>query len=361
MSDSDLLDPGFLYRMAWWMAMILMVWIVGMLLTLWLLRMYRRGQAPKRQALTERLTQALLQVALGDEVAFSAFAVQASERRLLLRLWLQLQMVLIGQANDRLCELGRRLGMQDWAWAQADSRHYARRMVALLCLGFLRQADRLEWLQSRLHQGHSHTAIHAGRAMLELNAKTHAWVVARALLDKTELDLSLTAVMFKPYRARLTPAMLSLWSDSAAGEAGQDAARRVRWLRLARALQLQLPSAWLAPMLQDDVELEALIAAIRLFQAEQGVAPLLKLADHSDWRVRAQVARALSYLGEVGNAPLLVRLTTDHEWWVRFRSAQALLCLPGVTAAQAQEWVLQTGDRYANQMMKAVCALEGVA
>ena len=361
MSDSDLLDPGFLYRMAWWMAMILMVWIVGMLLTLWLLRMYRRWQEPKRQALTERLTQALLQVALGDEVAFSAFAVQASERRLLLRLWLQLQMVLIGQANDRLCELGRRLGMQDWAWAQADSRHYARRMVALLCLGFLRQADRLEWLQSRLHQGHSHTAIHAGRAMLELNAKTHAWVVARALLDKTELDLSLTAVMFKPYRARLTPAMLSLWSDSAAGEAGQDAARRVRWLRLARALQLQLPSAWLAPMLQDDVELEALIAAIRLFQAEQGVAPLLKLADHSDWRVRAQVARALSYLGEVGNAPLLVRLTTDHEWWVRFRSAQALLCLPGVTAAQAQEWVLQNGDRYANQMMKAVCALEGVA
>jgi len=360
-SDSDLLDPGFLYRMAWWMAMILMVWIVGMLLTLWLLRMYRRWQEPKRQALTERLTQALLQVALGDEVAFSAFAVQASERRLLLRLWLQLQMVLIGQANDRLCELGRRLGMQDWAWAQADSRHYARRMVALLCLGFLRQADRLEWLQSRLHQGHSHTAIHAGRAMLELNAKTHAWVVARALLDKTELDLSLTAVMFKPYRARLTPAMLSLWSDSAAGEAGQDAARRVRWLRLARALQLQLPSAWLAPMLQDDVELEALIAAIRLFQAEQGVAPLLKLADHSDWRVRAQVARALSYLGEVGNAPLLVRLTTDHEWWVRFRSAQALLCLPGVTAAQAQEWVLQNGDRYANQMMKAVCALEGVA
>jgi hypothetical protein len=347
--------------MAWWMAMILMVWIVGMLLTLWLLRMYRRWQEPKRQALTERLTQALLQVALGDEVAFSAFAVQASERRLLLRLWLQLQMVLIGQANDRLCELGRRLGMQDWAWAQADSRHYARRMVALLCLGFLRQADRLEWLQSRLHQGHSHTAIHAGRAMLELNAKTHAWVVARALLDKTELDLSLTAVMFKPYRARLTPAMLSLWSDSAAGEAGQDAARRVRWLRLARALQLQLPSAWLAPMLQDDVELEALIAAIRLFQAEQGVAPLLKLADHSDWRVRAQVARALSYLGEVGNAPLLVRLTTDHEWWVRFRSAQALLCLPGVTAAQAQEWVLQNGDRYANQMMKAVCALEGVA
>jgi hypothetical protein len=360
-SDSHLLDPEFLYRMAWWLAIVLLVWIVGMLLTLWLLRMYRRWREPARKALTERLTQALLQVALGDELPLSAFAVQASERRLLLRLWLQMQMVLRGQASDRLCELGRRLGLQHWAWAQADSRHYAPRMVALLSLGFLRQTDRLAWLQSRLQQGHSHTAIHAGRAMLELDADAHAWSVARALLDKTELDLSLTAVMFKPYRARLTPAMLSLWSDLTARESEQDAAWRVRWLRLARALQLQRPSAWLAPMLQDDVEMEALIAAIRLFQAEQGVAPLLKLADHSDWRVRAQVARALSYLGGVDNAPLLVRLTTDHEWWVRFRSAQALLCLPGVTAAQAQDWVSQTGDRYADQMMKAVCALEGVA
>ncbi|MEI7785714.1 MAG: HEAT repeat domain-containing protein, partial [Betaproteobacteria bacterium] len=347
MSDIHLVDPGLLQRMAWWLAMVLVVWIVGMLLTLWLLRLYRRWREPARQALTERLTQALLQVALGDELPLSAFAVRAGERRLLLLLWLQMQMVLRGQASDRLCELGRRLRLQDWAWAQADSTHYARRMVALLSMGFLRQTDRLEWLQSRLQQGHSHTAIHAGRAMLELDADVHAWGVARALLDKTELDLSLTAVMFKPYRACLSPAMLTLWSTSAAREAGHDAPWRVRWLRLARALQLQLPSAWLAPMLEEGVDLEALIAAIRLFQAEQGVAPLLKLAEHSDWRVRAQVARALSYLGEVDNAPLLVRLTTDHEWWVRFRSAQALLCLPGVTAAKAKEWVSQTGDRYA--------------
>ncbi len=361
MSDSHLLDPEFLHRMAWWLAMGLMVWIVGMLLTLWLLRMYRRWREPARKALTERLTQALLQVALGDELPLSSFAVKGGERRLLLRLWLQMQMVLRGQASDRLCELGRRLGLQDWAWAQADSRYYARRMVALLSMGFLRQTDRLAWLQSRLHQGHSHTAIHAGRAMLELDADAHAWDVARALLEKTELDLSLTAVMFKPYRARLMPAMLTLWTASAASQAGPDAAWRVRWLRLARALQLQLPSAWLAPMLNHDVDLEALIAAIRLFQAEQGVAPLLTLADHSDWRVRAQVARALSYLGGVDNAPLLVRLTTDHEWWVRFRSAQALLCLPGVTATQALQWVSQTDDRYAEQMMKAVFALEGVS
>jgi hypothetical protein len=360
-SGLQLIDPDFLHRMAWGLAMVLLVSIVAMLLTLWLLRLYRQWREPARQAMTERLTQALLQVALGDEVPLSVLSVKASERRVLLRLWLQMQMVLRGQASDRLCELGCRLGMQDWVWAQAESRHDARRVVALLSLGFLRQADRLECLQSQLHQGHSHMAIYAGRAMLELDADAHACDVTRALLGQTELDLSLAAVMFKPFRARLSPAMLTLWSEMSAQDACQGDAWRVRWLRLARALQLQLPSAWLAPMLQEDVELEALIPAIRLFQAEQGVAPLLKLAEHMDWRVRAQVARALSYLGEVGHAPLLVRLTTDRAWWVRYRSAQALLCLPGVTAAQARAWVSQTDDRYAQQMMKAVCALEGAA
>jgi hypothetical protein len=249
------------------------------------------------------------------------------------------------------------------AVTHVESRHYAKRMVALLSLGFLHQTEQLQLLRERMQQGHSHTAIYAGRAMLQIDAATHAETVARILLEKAELDLALTAVIFKPYRAALMPVMQALWQKHEVATLGHDAADdqwSLRWLRLARALQLQLPSDWLAPQLQDTRNVEALIAAIRLFQSENGLAPLLPLAQHPDWRVRAQVARALSYVGTRSEAEILVRMTTDAQWWVRFRSAQALLSLPGLDVEQVRQWVADTGDRYALQMMQAVIETEGV-
>jgi HEAT repeat protein len=88
---------------------------------------------------------------------------------------------------------------------------------------------------------------------------------------------------------------------------------------------------------------------------------LLRLAHHPDWRVRAQVARALAYVGQPATLPLLVELTTDREWWVRFRSAQALFRLPGVTAKLILEKVQATQDRYAIQMVESVAMTLGGA
>jgi HEAT repeat protein len=67
----------------------------------------------------------------------------------------------------------------------------------------------------------------------------------------------------------------------------------------------------------------------------------------------------LAYVGDAQCAEELVRLTTDREWWVRFRSAQALFQLPGLSAAFIVERVAQTGDRYAIQMVHAVQVAQG--
>ncbi|MEY2620278.1 MAG: hypothetical protein RIT26_98 [Pseudomonadota bacterium] len=345
------------------MSWTLVALILLMLLLLFGLRLYRRYAEPIQRVRAERQSSALMQCALGDEYDMTALTVVNRHRWELLQRWLHVQMSVHGPANERLAALGRQLGLATLAVTHVESRHYAKRMVALLSLGFLHQTEQLQLLRERMQQGHSHTAIYAGRAMLQIDAATHAETVARILLEKAELDLALTAVIFKPYRAALMPVMQALWQKHEAATPGHDAADdqwSLRWLRLARALQLQLPSDWLAPQLQDTRNVEALIAAIRLFQSENGLAPLLPLAQHPDWRVRAQVARALSYVGTRSEAEILVRMTTDAQWWVRFRSAQALLSLPGLDVEQVRQWVADTGDRYALQMMQAVIETEGV-
>lgn len=358
-------DPGHLQTLAWWLSLAMLVSVLLILTGLLGLRLYRRWQAPKVQALRQAHRLLLMQCVAGEPVQGRIILRDRGERWVFLKSWLHMQLSLKGAASTRLTEMGRELGLHDLALSQLRSSHYAKRMVALLTLGFLRLPSSVPLLQQRLTQGHSHTAIYAGRALLEIDPRVHAAEVVQGLLGKGELDLALAAVMFKPFRPSLQEAMLSQWPrldpSDMVRTTPEQLGPMVRWLRLARALQLQLPSPLLVPLLHPQEDIESLIAAIRLFQGEQGIEPLLRLAHHPDWRVRAQVARALAYVGQPATLPLLVELTTDREWWVRFRSAQALFRLPGVTAKLILEKVQATQDRYAIQMVESVAMTLGGA
>jgi hypothetical protein len=52
--------------------------------------------------------------------------------------------------------------------------------------------------------------------------------------------------------------------------------------------------------------------------------------------------------------PILLGLLTDGQWWVRYRSAQALWQMPGMRHDQLLAKVLATNDRYALSMLHAV-------
>ncbi len=362
---SEAWGPAQLQDLAWWLSLAILGLVLLILLGLLSLRLYRRWRAPRWHIIRQAHRQLLIQCAVGESVDARAWLRNDRSRWTFLKLWLRMQLSLKGEASERLSRMGRDLDLARLALKHVHSRHYAKRMVALLTLGFLRQPSAVALLQARMAQGHSHSVIYAGRALLEIDALVHRNEVVRGVLAKEDLDLSLVAVMFKPFRTVLQPAMLDQWPRRDPCDLTRTASAQlgptVRWLRLARALQLQLPSPLLVPLLDPQEDIESLIAAIRLFQGEQGIEPLLCLARHSDWRVRAQVARALSYVGQAANAPVLVELTTDREWWVRFRSAQALFRIPGLSTSQVLDLVRATRDRYAIQMTEAVALTEGKA
>jgi HEAT repeat protein len=238
------------------------------------------------------------------------------------------------------------------ALQQVNSRHHAQRLISLLALGFLRDAGSVPLLTQQLTQGSNHEVIHAGRALLEVDAPAHAEAVVQALLAREGLNLSLVSVMFKPFR-RVLGQTLQAHARSLAAEQGPQA---LRCLRLARALRLQWPLHVLNPFLGQTVDPETLMAAIRLVQGEEGGARVAAHATHPDWQVRAQVARALGYIGGPQEVVSLTGLVTDAQWWVRYRSVQSLLRIPGLPPGQARALVLATGDRYAMDMLDAVMA-----
>lgn len=343
--------PDFPLPWAWALALSTLGLVTLLVLGLLLLRWVRWREAPRRARLRAQWQALLMQSVVGDPLPTPLPALAERDRWRFLREWLHAQMALQGPCRQRLAALGRAMGCSQLALQRLDSRHPAERLVAVLALGFLGDPAHAPLLLQRLPHAGTRTAVHLSHALLELDAQAHAGVVVHRLLRDPDLDLALVSVLLKPFRSSLALAFMQ--QPPAPSE---DPARTLRWLRLARALRLQLPTPLLSPLLQSGQDPEVLMAAIRMVQGEQGDALVLAHARHTDWRVRVQVARALGHIGGASAADVLLRLVTDAQWWVRYRAAQSLLRLPGVAAAQVIDRIAATGDRYALNMAHAVLA-----
>jgi len=336
--------------LARWLAWGTLGLLVLMVLGLLVLRWARWRRAPRLAAFEAEWLPRLMACALGDTVVARPLA--RWQRWPFMKLWLHAQMSLQGPGRQRLAALGRAMGCGPMALQRARSTHLSERMVGLLTLGFLGEAECVPLLLQRLTEGGAQQPVYASRALMEIDAQSHADAVASALLASPGLDMSLASVMLKPFRTPLAQALLC--QTPRPGEAAA-----LPWLRLARALRLQLPSPVLAPFVQQQEDIECLIAAVRLVQGEQGAGLVAMQSRHADWRVRAQVARALGFIGGADEQPVLTPLLTDAQWWVRYRAAQSLLRLPGMNAKRLLACAQATQDRYALSMAQAVIAEAG--
>ena len=344
--------------MAWGLAWLTLALVAAMVLGLLLLRAWRWRREPQLAAFEAHWQPVLLACIAGEAPGVALPSLRAHERWPFMKLWLHSQMSVHGPGRERLAALGLAMGCREMALSRLHSSHSAERLVGMLALGFLRDARSVPELRAQLTRPSHHGAVYAGRALLEIDATAHADAVAQALLQAPGLDLSLASVLLKPFRAMLGQALQQHLPALPAGDASA-AEAALRWLRLADALKLQLPLALLAPFLTAEQDIELLMAAMRLYQGEQGADVLTVHAQHPDWRVRAQLARALAHVGSAAQLPLLARLAADAQWWVRYRATQALLALPGLSREQIHAAVAATGDRYAQSMLQAVLAEQG--
>lgn len=333
--------------LAWATLALVFLLVLGLLLLRWL----RWRNEPHQAAFRQQWSAVLMQSAMGDALAAQLPVLKHSERWPFMKLWLHCQMSLKGPSRDRLAALARALGCQSTAMSKLTSRYAAERLMAILALGFLKDAQAQPILRQQLKSPSQQTALHAARALLEIDAPTHAAEVVQSLLAREDLDLSLTSVLLKPFKSILNHAMLDLTLQA---HASGGPAPALQWLHLARALSLQVPAQRLASYLTHTHDTDLLIAALRLLQGEQGTPALTPLASHDDWRVRTQVAQALGRIGQGHDVDLLVRMTTDAQWWVRYRATQALLRIPGLLPGRVQSLIEGTGDRFALNMLNSV-------
>jgi hypothetical protein len=332
--------------------------IVLVIATLYILKQLRTRRIMADVAFEHRWRELLVTVAL-DEAACSTYPVVTTQadRWRLLKLWIRMQMMLQGRARTRLRNMGVDLGMHEIAMQYFKSKRRSEQVLSVLCLGFLKEQQSWAVLEHLLDDPSHSISLHAAWALLELDGERAASLALDVLVQRPAGDMTQTSALFKPFAAQL----LKAWQHRIepmchTNQRLKNQSDIIQMLRLAIALEMPVPDAWLLSLFDQETSTEEAVSILKLLHQPSSLSFIEQLSQHPDWEVRTQVARAIGRLGTKAQWPVLQRLITDPQWWVRYRAAQAMTQCSSMSAQELRILASQWTDRFAKDMLNQVLA-----
>lgn len=73
--------------------------------------------------------------------------------------------------------------------------------------------------------------------------------------------------------------------------------------------------------------------------------------NHPRWHVRVHAIQAIGRIGSAQDEPALIKKLSDTQWWVRYRAAQALVNMPGLSEQALQEIYQNLNDRFSRDIL----------
>lgn len=328
------------------MASVLLVAMTAVLLSavLWL-RQYRlRFQEAREQV--RRIWQPLL-FARAIETDSGAALPTLRDRDLVhfIELWMTLYQTLRGPARERLVALARDLNLNARLRYWLLATDIDRRLTAIVMLGYLQDTPSQERIRPYLDDPRTVASLCAARALIALDAYQGLQDILPHL-TRPDWSPGRIAGLLEDIEPEARMTMLSDTLQQA------DAGQAVRILRVLRILAPGTHDAAIAAALaRFGADEEILSAALASMVNPRWIETARAQCQHPVWHVRVQAVQALGRMGSSADLPLLLRCLTDSMWWVRMRSAQALLQLRGLSRADLEQAVTALEDRYAREAL----------
>lgn len=346
MSDTD---SNVIVQLVWYSSAVLLVMTI-LLLSLTLFMHYERRKREKnRQLATELWTPVLFSWIYSPEENTGPLPELDAERfGFVVQLWLQLEQTVRGSASTRLGELAQRLNlipvMKQWLHGYSTDK----KLTAIMALGIVQDKSAFADLIPHVLDRRTIFSLVAARALLAIDPKLGLPVIL-SQIHREDWSVSRLAGLLVRLPHDL---MVRSINDCAEKATAVELRRLIKLMHILSPIDSQ-PLIQQALMQYPD-EMELLITAFSS-AVSPDVLPLLReQVGNPHWEVRVQLAKALARLGDSSDAPLLLQMLSDSNWWVRYRSAQSLLALPGIEAEQVQLWHQQLTDPFAVAILSQV-------
>ena len=295
----------------------------------------------------------LLLNALASSIPPHLPTLAADERVPFLKLWNSLMRDAGGEAAHNLIDVARAIGCDRFARHMLHHGSRAECLLATMALGHLCDQVAREALTTQTLAADSITSLHAFHALVRIDADTTAAELTPLMLARTDWSIAQVAAIVQTAQNAFAPTLLTAVAD-------HPAEHLPRTLRLLEALHLSPPPAALIALLKRD-NAEIVAAALRTIHDAEMLPQVRPLLRHDDWRVRLQAAKVVGRLGEEADVNRLVPLLADAEWWVRYRTAQALVGMHSFGRAEAEMLRDNLTDRFARDMLAQALAEKDAA
>lgn len=270
-------------------------------------------------------------------------------------LWNYLHESLRGGSKDNLNELADNLDLEQKTLRMLRRGSLKEKIIAINTFGNMRdrnvygEIERLSKLRDPI------VSLWAWRALLRIDfdrtiaehledlARREDWsptFVAKVLLesDKDLLAEPLIAFVEKCWEEKLGERQMS---------------RLISYLNI---IHVSSYSPLVDRILRESDEVEVLIACLRLVKWEGSLTRVRELLNSDRWEVRLQVVQTLGRFGFEEDIGLLIESLNDLDWWVRYRSASALLIMPSMTEAKIKKLAKTLPNAFARDILSQVLA-----
>lgn len=258
-------------------------------------------------------------------------------------LWNHFQESLEGQARSNLTNLGLMLGLDRKAKRMLKARSGFSRALAIITLGHLQDESEWQTIAGIAENDGSIEGYIAAQALVRIDPKRAAAVVVPLAAKRT----------FWP-QERVAALLEELGPENIGDLLVREVQRvpREAWPRLIRLVHMSGPEHALGLVRgllaeeQDPEILAACLVAVRQLGDNGSMEAVRSLLFHPSWQVRVQAVNAMAVMATKRDIGALVRLLSDDNWWVRYRSAQAIVWLPFLQKADVEKIRNEVGDRY---------------
>lgn len=260
-------------------------------------------------------------------------------------LWNGMQNHLLGEVKENLNQVARQSKIDVIALTYLQKEDFSKKLLGINAVGHLREVKAWAILKKIVQTEEQQLIVlMAAKALAEIDEWQAAEVFIPLVVTHKEWSIAdVGAVLEKMKPAAVAEVLCKIILCTPAA----DVPRMLRFLRFAT------PGAAIETVLTllkryNNVEIIAgCLSVLADCDYGENIALARSCAGHSNWVVRLQAVHVLSKIGTRDDIPLLLKMLTDKEWWVRHRSARALLGLSFLSLPEIEEITAAQTDKYA--------------
>lgn len=263
--------------------------------------------------------------------------------------------VIRGEEVEKIRSACSELGLHDHLLKFLKSKNIRKKLYALITLGNM--LDHKAWDDIEKSLSHKQTIISlaAARSMVQIDPEKALQYILPLTLVRKDWPWANIAHIFKlAGPARICQPLAELIQT-------MPVAMQASFLRLFEIVRCEEISPVTQIILEKTDDDKVASVCLHISQDPKILPFARHYSKHQRWHVRMHSASALGRFGGNNEIPLLIELLKDQEWWVRYRSAQALVSMPFLTNDKINNIRETIDDRFARDIVDQVLSEENNA